>query len=86
MHLSRPLSGKSLWAMIVNCCKEIKVQNHNLVSSFKKKLATGSQALFWKDMAVGQGSRLKELFPRLYALENDKNVFFKDRCSFVNVS
>ena len=33
---------------------------------------------------MGQGSKLKDCFPRLYALEKNINACFKDRWSFIN--
>ena len=63
MFLSRPLAEKSLWATIVNCCNDVKVQNQSLLASFRKILANGSQASFWMDREAGQGTTLKDLFP-----------------------
>ncbi|GJW80600.1 hypothetical protein Tco_0144575 [Tanacetum coccineum] len=36
------------------------------------KIGNGSNASFWKDHWCGDGSRLMDLFPRLYALESSK--------------
>ncbi|KAJ9549100.1 hypothetical protein OSB04_021643, partial [Centaurea solstitialis] len=78
--------GKGTWGDIVSCSKEIVVSDHNLISSFKKTIAKDSNSLFWKDDAIEGGSKLQVLFPRLYALDKDKNSRFKDRWSFINGS
>ncbi|GKF96819.1 hypothetical protein Tco_0292640, partial [Tanacetum coccineum] len=39
---------------------------------------------FWGDAWCGNGMRLKDLFPRLYALDTNKNCKFKDRWRVVN--
>ena len=39
---------------------------------------------FWSDPSVGLGDLLKDKFPRLYALETDKEIAFKDRWSYSN--
>ena len=62
------------------------ISGHPFLSSFKKHIAKGLNSLFWKDEAVGGDHKLKDLFPRLFALEKDKNVPFKDRWNLHNGS
>ncbi|KAJ9559906.1 hypothetical protein OSB04_005066 [Centaurea solstitialis] len=76
---SRALATKSTWASIINCCKGIVLQNQSFIASFKKTIAFGSKTPFWKDAELGHGSKLKEIFPRLYALAKNKDACFKDR-------
>ncbi|KAJ9535108.1 hypothetical protein OSB04_un001812 [Centaurea solstitialis] len=83
---SSPLSGKSTWAAIVNGCRDLQVAGQTLIASFSKTIAKDSQSLFWEDLAIGQGSKLKDIYPRLYALEKNKNACFKERWILVNGS
>ncbi|XP_024982131.1 uncharacterized protein LOC112518597 [Cynara cardunculus var. scolymus] len=39
---------------------------------------------FCQDMSIGQGRKLKDLYPRLYAMERDKNALFKERWNYIN--
>ncbi|XP_024990648.1 uncharacterized protein LOC112524938 [Cynara cardunculus var. scolymus] len=83
---NRPLAGNSVWVSIVNTCRNVKVAGQNVIHSFTKQIAKESNSLFWKDASIGQGSKLKDLFPRLYALERDENAVFKDRWTYINGS
>ena len=40
-------------------------------------MAKNSNSLCWKDDAVGGGTKLKDLYPRLFALEKNKEAFLK---------
>ncbi|KAJ9561194.1 hypothetical protein OSB04_006354 [Centaurea solstitialis] len=79
-------TAKSTWASIVNNSSSLILSGQNFLSSFKKSIAKDSDSLFWKDETVGGGVKLKDVFPRLYALESDKNARFKDRWKFTNDS
>nr|GFA24098.1 RNA-directed DNA polymerase, eukaryota, reverse transcriptase zinc-binding domain protein [Tanacetum cinerariifolium] len=66
---------------VVNTCwtsitKEVKVLEEkgiNLMSFMKKKLENGLSTLFWEE-GWCEGGKLKERFPRAYALENFKHI------------
>ena len=77
-------NGKSGWESIVAWCRNFNDMAINFQSSFSKSIANGSSVKFWVDEAVGPGERLKDKFPRLYALERNKEVEFKDRWFFHN--
>nr|GEV07363.1 RNA-directed DNA polymerase, eukaryota [Tanacetum cinerariifolium] len=47
--------------------------------SSQLKIFNGSNTLFWKDHWCGNEVRLKDLFPRLYVLENDQDCNVKER-------
>ncbi|KAJ9556044.1 hypothetical protein OSB04_010658 [Centaurea solstitialis] len=79
-----PLTVKSTWAEIVNCCKGLKIAGQNFHSSFSRIHSKDSQALFWKELRVREGSTLMDCYPRLFALEKEKNALFKDRWKFSN--
>ncbi|GKB12598.1 RNA-directed DNA polymerase, eukaryota, partial [Tanacetum coccineum] len=51
---------------------------------FLKKTANGSNTFFWKDAWCKEGIRLKDLFPRLFALENNKDCLIVDRWKLIN--
>ncbi|KAJ9564448.1 hypothetical protein OSB04_000414 [Centaurea solstitialis] len=82
----RHLDDKSTWAAIVNCCKGVEFAGQNFIASFSKIISTDSRSSFWEELALGSGARLKlkDLFPRIYALEKDKTASFKDRWKFIN--
>ncbi|XP_071692209.1 uncharacterized protein [Rutidosis leptorrhynchoides] len=50
----------------------------NFSNSFEKKICTVSSSKFWEEIWVG-GNKLRFTFPRLYRLENVKDVAIKDR-------
>ncbi|GJS17699.1 hypothetical protein Tco_0412171 [Tanacetum coccineum] len=52
--------------------------------SFVQKVTSGSNVLFWKDSWCGNGLRLMDLFPRLYALQTAKDCKVRDRWRFSN--
>ncbi|GKF08902.1 hypothetical protein Tco_0043126 [Tanacetum coccineum] len=45
----------------------------DLISMMHKKIGNGSNTSFWKDRWRGE-QRLKEVFPRIYALEVNKHI------------
>ncbi|GKA09037.1 hypothetical protein Tco_0688368 [Tanacetum coccineum] len=48
-------------------------------STMKKKIGNGNATRFWTDVWVGTRS-LKERFPRVYAMEGNKQCMVSDRC------
>ncbi|GJY11301.1 putative RNA-directed DNA polymerase, eukaryota, reverse transcriptase zinc-binding domain protein [Tanacetum coccineum] len=51
----------------------------NSSSSSLGSIADGANTSFWLDLWCGDGSRLKDKFPRLYALDSFKECKLKDR-------
>ena len=75
----RTLKKKGVLESILNSCKDLKRFGLNVYASFSKIRAAGSLSNFWKDPSVGQGVPLKEYYPRLFAIETNKDASFKDR-------
>nr|GEV37248.1 RNA-directed DNA polymerase, eukaryota, reverse transcriptase zinc-binding domain protein [Tanacetum cinerariifolium] len=61
------------WTSITNEVKVLEKKGINLLSFMKKKLGNGLSTLFWEDGWCERG-KLKERFPRAYALENLKHI------------
>lgn len=57
-----------------------KLQTNNILpqSYIRKEIGNGSTTRFWKDNWIG-GTRFMDKFPRLYALEVDKDCVVADR-------
>ncbi|KAJ9560831.1 hypothetical protein OSB04_005991 [Centaurea solstitialis] len=55
-------------------------------ASFSKSIAVGSTTNLWSILVMDGQSNLKTLFPRLYALETNKDAQFRDRWQYVNRS
>lgn len=55
-------------------------------SSFVNEVLNGLQTRFWKDIWCSNSSKLMELFPRLYAFENQKDCMVSDRWKLVDGS
>ncbi|KAJ9553924.1 hypothetical protein OSB04_017969 [Centaurea solstitialis] len=80
------INGNGLWNSIMLSCRNLRKVGVDLCNSFYKSIVAGSQAEFWDDPNVGGGVKLKERFPRLFALESNPRVLFKDRWLFVRGS
>ncbi|GJX20869.1 putative RNA-directed DNA polymerase [Tanacetum coccineum] len=64
---------------IIKAIKHIEGIDFNFRSSFIRKVADGADTFFWLDPWCGDGTRLKDKFPRLFALESIKDCMVKDR-------
>nr|GFC58290.1 RNA-directed DNA polymerase, eukaryota, reverse transcriptase zinc-binding domain protein [Tanacetum cinerariifolium] len=58
--------------------KNIEGIDLNFSKSFVRKVAGGANTSFWHDPWCGDGTSLKNKFPRLYALESFKDCKVKD--------
>ncbi|GJS35663.1 RNA-directed DNA polymerase, eukaryota, reverse transcriptase zinc-binding domain protein [Tanacetum coccineum] len=70
--------NNSSWLHIV---KEMGVLNHlgiNFLDLMRLKLGDGSKTYFWRDRWIGDDS-LKNLYPRVYALENSEDVTVRSK-------
>ncbi|GJS39436.1 RNA-directed DNA polymerase, eukaryota, reverse transcriptase zinc-binding domain protein [Tanacetum coccineum] len=65
--------NRSCWLSIVNEISALNDQGINLFDFMRLKLGNGNNISFWEDHWIGDNS-LKDLYPRLYALENNKHV------------
>ncbi|GJV02090.1 RNA-directed DNA polymerase, eukaryota [Tanacetum coccineum] len=61
----------SLWKSIIREMDTLKHQGMDFISHCKLRVGNGTSTRFWKDMWLGN-SRLCMEYPRLFALENDK--------------
>nr|GEY39917.1 RNA-directed DNA polymerase, eukaryota, reverse transcriptase zinc-binding domain protein [Tanacetum cinerariifolium] len=71
--LVRKNGVRSCWITIVNEVKELQKQGVNVLDCMRLKLGNGESASFWNDNWSGDGAA-KDLYPRLFALENHKEV------------
>ncbi|GJX02266.1 RNA-directed DNA polymerase, eukaryota, partial [Tanacetum coccineum] len=70
------ISGKganSCWINIIKEVRRLEEKGINLLLFMKKKLGNGLSTLFWDDVWCDEG-KLKNRFPRAYALENNKQI------------
>ncbi|GJZ27997.1 putative RNA-directed DNA polymerase [Tanacetum coccineum] len=75
---------KGVWQNILNVGGAIDALGISFRHSFKRKVGSGSQIRFWTKNWSDDGPCFKEKFPRLYALESNKNCFLQDRWVFLN--
>ncbi|GJW52675.1 RNA-directed DNA polymerase, eukaryota [Tanacetum coccineum] len=64
---------RTCWTAIVNEIRVLRDQGVNVLEFMRLKLGNEDMASFWNDNWSG-GGVLKDLYPRLYALENGKSV------------
>ncbi|GJT10444.1 putative RNA-directed DNA polymerase [Tanacetum coccineum] len=78
--------NNALWCQgdIIKAVKTIENIDASFKNSFMIKIASGSQTSFWKDPWCRDGSRLMDIFPRLYALELSKECKVIDCWSVIN--
>ncbi|GKE65922.1 hypothetical protein Tco_1520083, partial [Tanacetum coccineum] len=67
------LSRKSPWSDIIKEVVALSFKGVNFLSFIKKKVGNGEHTCFWEDVWLDDRP-LKSSFPRLYALECNKNV------------
>ncbi|GJT27882.1 hypothetical protein Tco_0908157 [Tanacetum coccineum] len=65
--------NQSCWLNIVNEINVLKNQGINFLDFMRLKLGNGNNISFWNNNWIG-GNTLKNLYPRIYALENSKQV------------
>ncbi|GKA28965.1 RNA-directed DNA polymerase, eukaryota, reverse transcriptase zinc-binding domain protein [Tanacetum coccineum] len=70
---SNSLGTTGTWVDILKAIKSIEAINPNFKRSFVRKVASRNDTSFWHDLWCGNGLPLKELFLRLYTLENNKD-------------
>ncbi|GJR41813.1 RNA-directed DNA polymerase, eukaryota [Tanacetum coccineum] len=63
----------SIWLDIVKEIESLKQQGMNFVGYIHKKMGNGLHTYFWDDIWKGD-TALKILYPRIYALETNKNI------------
>ncbi|GJS76754.1 hypothetical protein Tco_0726635 [Tanacetum coccineum] len=73
-----------VWCDILKAVKRIKSIDVSFNRSFTRSLSYGSNTLFWKDVWGENGERLMDKFPKLFALETDKDCRVSDRLRLEN--
>ncbi|GJT19195.1 RNA-directed DNA polymerase, eukaryota, reverse transcriptase zinc-binding domain protein [Tanacetum coccineum] len=73
MGKAKYVGVRTCWTTIVNEIRVLRDQGVNVLEFMRLKLGNGDTASFWNDNWSG-GGVLKDLYPRLYALENGKSV------------
>nr|GEZ92540.1 RNA-directed DNA polymerase, eukaryota, reverse transcriptase zinc-binding domain protein [Tanacetum cinerariifolium] len=67
------VGGQTCWTSIVKEARSLKCTGINVVDLIRLKLGNGDSSSFWEDKWYA-GGVIKELFPRLYALELHKHA------------
>ncbi|GJZ83996.1 RNA-directed DNA polymerase, eukaryota, reverse transcriptase zinc-binding domain protein [Tanacetum coccineum] len=67
------IGANSCWINIIKEVRRLEEKGINLLLFMKKKLGNGLSTLFWDDVWC-DGGKLKNRFPRAYALENSKQI------------
>ncbi|GKE23199.1 RNA-directed DNA polymerase, eukaryota [Tanacetum coccineum] len=71
--VSHPVNCSSNWCSIVRELHLLSGKGFDFLSYCKKRIGDGNDTRFWYDIWIGDKS-LQELFPRLFALELDKEI------------
>ncbi|GJS69816.1 RNA-directed DNA polymerase, eukaryota [Tanacetum coccineum] len=66
-------SRNSPWLDIIKDLSSLKTKGIDLLGFAKKKVRNGEKTLFWDDLWIGEDV-LKSQFPRLFALESQKDI------------
>lgn len=72
------------WCDILKAVKSIESIDDSFNHSFTRPLSDGSNTLFWKDVWGENGVRHMDKFPRLFALETNKDCIVCDRWRLEN--
>nr|GEY45226.1 hypothetical protein [Tanacetum cinerariifolium] len=73
-------SYPSIWSSIIKELNALKSQGFDFFSHYKIRVGNGRNTIFWKDLWI-EDSCLSLAFPRLYALENNKDCTVADKLS-----
>ncbi|GKB70074.1 RNA-directed DNA polymerase, eukaryota, reverse transcriptase zinc-binding domain protein [Tanacetum coccineum] len=72
--------ARTCWTYIINEIRVLKNQGVNILDHIRLKLGNGDTTSFWNDNWSGDGA-IKDLYPRLFALENCKMVSVRSKLS-----
>lgn len=73
-----------VWNNILDGCIEIDRLGIPFKISIIKKVSNGRHTRLWQDRWNDSGDKLKDRFPRLYALEYEKDCVISDRWALQN--
>ena len=76
--------GRSCWLSIMNEVRALQIKGVYIFDFLKHKMGNGESTKFWSDTWY-EGGILKDLFPRLFALENRKEVTVSSKLSDINL-
>nr|GFC52858.1 RNA-directed DNA polymerase, eukaryota, reverse transcriptase zinc-binding domain protein [Tanacetum cinerariifolium] len=74
------VKSRSCWRNIVNEVRILSNQGIKVLDYMRIKLGNGESTAFWDDNWIG-GKVLKYSFPRIYALETEKEVTVNSKMS-----
>ncbi|GJT38799.1 zinc finger, CCHC-type containing protein [Tanacetum coccineum] len=77
--LSGSRGPNGIWCDIIKAVEDIEKIDPSFKRSFHIKVLNGANVSFWKDPWCENGSRLMDLFPRLYALDSFQDCKIVDR-------
>nr|GEZ48509.1 hypothetical protein [Tanacetum cinerariifolium] len=72
------VSYSSTWLSIVNEVNKMRNKGIDLLKYMKIHVGNGQNTMFWEDVWIGN-KNFKTSFPRIYALEFDKNLIVADK-------
>nr|GEW21735.1 hypothetical protein [Tanacetum cinerariifolium] len=75
------IGGRDVWCDIIKSISYIESIDPGFNDSFILKVGNGKKTSFWLDPWCGNGVCLKDLFPRLYALDTSQECKVCDRWS-----
>nr|GEX38304.1 RNA-directed DNA polymerase, eukaryota, reverse transcriptase zinc-binding domain protein [Tanacetum cinerariifolium] len=79
------LFGSSPWIHITREVHSLHLKGINLLAHVKKKVGNGSTTLFWKDPWFADSPFINS-FPKLFALECNKNATVADKLHDISMS
>ncbi|GKD03683.1 hypothetical protein Tco_1178657 [Tanacetum coccineum] len=77
--LARSRGPNGIWCDIIKAVEDIERIDPSFKRSFHIKVSNGANVSFWKDPWCENGTRLMDLFPRLYALDSFQDCKIVDR-------
>ncbi|GJZ85263.1 RNA-directed DNA polymerase, eukaryota [Tanacetum coccineum] len=79
------LNQPSIWCSILREVRMLKDKGFDFISHCKKRVGDGRCTLFWDDLWISDVP-LRDRFPRLFALELDKEVSVADKLGALSVA
>nr|GEV84020.1 RNA-directed DNA polymerase, eukaryota, reverse transcriptase zinc-binding domain protein [Tanacetum cinerariifolium] len=79
------VSYSSTWLSIVNEVNKMRNKGIDLLKYIKIQVGNGLNTKFWEDVWMGN-KNFKTSFPRIYALESDKNLTVADKMANTDFS
>ncbi|GJS27240.1 reverse transcriptase domain, reverse transcriptase zinc-binding domain protein [Tanacetum coccineum] len=77
------VKGGGVWSEVVQAGKELENMEGGFFGQFIRVIGNGLSTSFWADKWVGE-VKLNEHFPRLFQLENNKDILVGDRGNWID--